>query len=490
MRRYLKKNILRLLFLFIFVSIIQFPSHANSGKPFVIKIQLNDDTINPITAEYIHNAIDQATNTGAECLIIQLDTPGGLLNSTRAIVKKILAANVPVVVYIAPSGSRAGSAGVFITYASHVAAMAHSTNIGAAHPVQLGEQGKQKDSWEGLRDVIRVLREKPGQTPSEIENDELQKETKREPIKTSDLPEKNESDQDILSGKILHDTVAFIRALAVERHRNVEWAVESVKESSSITETEALEKGVIDLIAGDLQDLLNKIDGRTVALFDRQVTLQTKGARIQEVPMQWRQKFFNILANPNIAYILLILGFYGLLYEVTHPGLGAPGVLGTIFLILAFFSMQTLPTNYAGLALVVLGLILFIAEALTPGFGLLALGGTVSMVLGSLLLFDPATPMIRVSISLIVAFTLTTAAITLFLMRVVFRAHSRKAMSGQEGLIGETAEVKIAITPQTPGKVFVHGELWNATADGDIEKGCQVIVEDVKGMNLKVKKAS
>lgn len=452
------------------------PMAVAQEKRAVYSIQLNDDTVNPVTAEYITKAIDRASRENAECLIIQLDTPGGLLNSTRLIVKKMLTSPVPIVVYIAPSGSRAGSAGVFITYASHVAAMAPSTNIGAAHPVQMGGQpAKESKDWKELRELIEELK---GDKPQKI--DRSKKETGK------DQPPS--SDDDPMSSKILQDTTAFIRAIAGEKNRNVEWAVESVTKSASITEQEALEKKVVEIIAADERDLLEKLEGRTVEVDGRSVTLHTAGASIQHIPMDARQQFFNVLANPNIAYILLILGFYGLLFEVTHPGTGIPGVLGAIFLILAFYSMQTLPTNYAGLALLVLGLVLFIAEAHTPTFGLLTVGGIICMILGSMLLFESVDPIMRVSKSAILAFSLTTAGITLFLLRSVLRAHKNKVLGGKEGLIGAVGVAQTHVSAKHPGRVFIHGETWNAFSDEEIKKDQEVTVLEVLGLSVKVKR--
>jgi membrane-bound serine protease (ClpP class) len=465
-------------------------------------IQLNDDTINPVTAEYIIKAIDRAQKADAQALVIKLDTPGGLLSSTRLIVKHILAAKVPVIVYIAPGGSRAGSAGVFITYASHIAAMAPSTNIGAAHPVQMGQEKKgdeQKDFWDGFKELMEQKEEEarkqagdqavpdaaqPGDKPTDdkpalVEKTEDQTQTREEDI---------HPDSDPMSSKILQDTVAFIRTMANQRGRNVEWAVKSVTKSSSITETEARTLGVVEIIADNDEDLLEKLDGRTVNMGDRRISLAVKDARLKYIPMDARQKFFNVLANPNIAYIFLILGFYGLLYEMTHPGFGIPGIMGLILLILAFYSMQTLPTNYAGVALILLGLILFVAEAFIPGFGLFTFGGIIAMGLGSLLLFDTAAPMMRVSVSIILALTLTTAAITIFLIRLVIKAQRSKIHGGQEGIVGEQGEVYKTIIPGQEGKVYVHGEIWNASADGEIPKGTKVEVIGISGMLLKVKK--
>ncbi|MCK5260360.1 MAG: nodulation protein NfeD [Candidatus Omnitrophica bacterium] len=446
-------------------------------------IQLDDDTINPVTADYIIEAIDRAYRENAQCLIIKMDTPGGLLSSTRMIVKKMLTSKVPIVVYIAPSGSRAGSAGVFITYASHVAAMAPSTNIGAAHPVQMGGSAPRRSGdWDELKKLIKDLRkakkitqEKKGGS-EELVEEGVQEE---EELKADDNP---------MESKLLQDTVAFIKAIAKERGRNVEWAIESVAKSASITSEEAIEKGVVEILAKSDEDLLKQLDGRGVVVNGEEVILKTKGAYIESIEMDSRQKFFNVLANPNIAYFLMILGFYGLLFEVTHPGFGVPGVLGIVFLILAFYSMQTLPTNYAGLALIILGLILLITEAYTPTFGVLTLGGLTCMILGSMLLFESTDPIMRVSKSAIIAFSLTTSAITLFLVRSVIVAHRAKVHGGQEGLIGGIGEAKTHFAPGKKGKVFVHGELWNAVSDEAVRKGDEVIVEEVEGLTVKIKK--
>jgi len=455
------------------------PAQAQAQRT-AYTIELNDDTINPVTAEYIAGSIEKAYQDNAVCLIIKLDTPGGLLNSTRLIVKKMLTSPVPVVVYIAPSGSHAGSAGVFITYASHVAAMAPSTNIGAAHPVQMGGEkpGKKSSEWGELRELIKELKGDRKATPADKKDSAKNDKTAKEEI----VP-----DEDPMGSKILQDTTAFIRAIATKKKRNAEWAVESVTKSLSITDQEALAKGVVEIVAVDEQNLLEQLDGRTVEVAGKIVTLQTKGALIEHIAMDARQQFFNVLANPNIAYILMILGFYGLLYEITHPGFGVPGVLGGIFMVLAFYSMQTLPTNYAGLALLIFGLVLLITEAFTPAFGLLALGGVVCLALGSMLLFESADPIMRVSKAAVLATSLTTAGITLFLLRSVLRAHRSKVLGGKEGLIGAVGTAETPLAPRRPGQVFVHGETWNAQSDEEINKGEEVVVLEILGLTLKVK---
>jgi len=436
--------------------LLTFPTESNQNKGIIITI--DDYVINPVIAEYIIKTIKKAESEKAECLIVELDTPGGLLNSTRRIVKAMLNADVPVIVYVAPSGSRAGSAGVFITMASHIAAMSPSTNIGAAHPVGIGKKDK---GWgETLKELLRS--------------------------KKDEEEEEKRSEEDIMSEKIMKDTIAWITTIAKKRGRNEEWARKAVEESASITEDVAIEENVVEIIAKNREELLGKIDGKRVSLLSGERVLNTKGLHIEIIPLTGRQKILNTLINPNIAYILMILGFYGLLFEVTHPGIGFPGIAGVICLILALYAFHTLPTNYAGIALIILGIVLFIAEVNVPSFGLLTLGGVVSMTLGSLILFDSPYSFLRVSLSIIIPLVLATAIITIFLIGAVIRAHRGKSVVGKDGLIGEEGICEVRIAPE--GKVFVHGEIWNAVSEEVIEKGEKVLVQDIKKMRLKVKK--
>lgn len=475
------------------LGVILFSSQSISGSNSNIQvIELKDDTINPATAEYIVKAIEGAQKVGAECLIIKLDTPGGLLNSTRLIVKKILTSKVPVIVYISPSGSRAGSAGVFITYASHIAAMAPSTNIGAAHPVNLGgksPKGKY-EKWDDLKEIIKDLRsiKRQGEDFNEDKETDLNNNPDDKLNSSGGNSFPKISDEDPMSSKILNDTVAFIKSIAQERNRNMEWGILSVTKSQSITANEALEKGVVELIAISDQDLLEKLDGREVVIDGKKILLETKNKNIEYIKMDARQQFFNVLANPNIAYYLMILGFYGLLFEITHPGIGVPGILGSIFLILAFYSMQTLPTNFAGLSLFILGLVLLVSEIYVPGFGLLTLGGSVCMVLGSMLLFESIDPVMQVSKAIIFSFTISTSFITFVLLRLVLKAQRSKHLGGREGLIGSIGEAHTQILPPKKGKVFIHGEIWTALSDVEINKGDPVCVTEVDGLILKVEK--
>lgn len=451
--------ILFVFFVFAFLTPLYYETFAKANQVYIIKIK--DDTINPITADYIIKSIDKAYQDNSECLIVELDTPGGLLTSTRTIVKEILSAKIPVCIYIYPSGSRAGSAGVFITYASHIAAMAPSTNIGAAHPVTLG--GGRRSIWDALKDLIDSFSKK-------------------------DKEEKDIENTDVMADKILNDTIAFIKSIAKERNRNVEWAERSVRESASITEEEALKNNVIEIIAKDEGDLLKQLDGRRVKIDNKTIVLKTKDASIAYIDMNSRQRFLNVLANPNIAYILLLLGFFGLLNEITHPGVGFPGVAGAICIILAFFSLQILPTNYTGLALIFLAIILFIAEAKVPGFGLLTLGGIVCMILGSLILFESPYKIMRVSLILVISSSLATAGITILLVGAVVKAYKRRIISGKEGLIGEIGQAKTDIGVDKEGKVFIHGETWNAIAHVEIKTGEKIKVVKVDEMSLIVER--
>ncbi len=392
-----------------------------------------DGVINPVSMEFVIKAVEQAEETGAQCFILKLDTPGGLGESMREMVKRMLASQVPVVVYVAPEGARAASAGVFITLAGHVAAMAPGTHIGAAHPVNLG--GQQMD-------------------------EEMAK-------------------------KVENDFAAFARSIAKQRGRNEEWAEAAVRESVSITSDEALEKQVIDLIAADLPELLEKIDGRTITIAGREVTLQTKDAAVTELAKGLRYRILDTITNPNVAYILMILGFYGLFFELSNPGAILPGVVGGICLILAFYAFQSLPINYAGLLLIVLAIILFIAEIMVVSHGILSIGGVIAMILGSFLLIESPQPYLRISLAVILPTVALTALFFLFVIGLAVRVHRRRRASGPEALIGQTGEAQTAIDPE--GSVFLHSEIWRAKSTERIEQGAEVEVVGLDGLTLDVR---
>ena len=434
-------------------------SSFSQGKPVYV-ITLSDEIINPVTAEYIEKSIEKAKQDGAECLIIELDTPGGLLTSTRTIVKSIMNSEVPIVVYVYPSGARAGSAGVFITLAGNVAAMAPSTNIGAAHPVELEEKRSSSESIEEILGKIFGKKEETGK--------------KKEKPPATPMEE-----------KILNDTKAWVQTIAAHRGRNEKWALAAVQESVSVTEEQAKSEGVIDLVASNLDDLLTKIDGRTIDMPQGKITLHTKGVPVIEMPMNFRLHALSVLAHPNIAYILLMLGFYGLLFEFTHAGAMFPGIAGTICIILAFFGLQVLPTNYAGIALIVMGIILFIAEVKIASYGLLTIGGLISLFLGSLILFASPYEFMRASLPVILSFVIATLVVAVFLTTIAVKSQRRKIKTGMEGLIGGIAEVKH--WDGKKGKVFIHGELWEAESDGELQEGKKAEIIAFKGMKLIVK---
>jgi len=407
----------------------------DAAAPHVDLISI-DGTINPAVDDFIRESIGRAKASEAKALIIQLDTPGGLLNSTRTIVKEMLGAEVPLIVYVAPSGAGAGSAGVFVTMAAHIAAMAPGTNIGAAHPVAGAGQ-----------EVKGVMGEK-------IEN----------------------------------FTASFSESIAQKRGRNTEWAIQAVRKSVAITEKEALKKNVIDIVARDVEDLLRQADGRKVDLNGKDVMLSVKNARIMRHEMSLKQRVLNTIADPNIAYILMMAGFLGLYMEFAHPGVFFPGIAGAICLLLAFASLQLLPINYTGLALILLGLGLLVGEAFFPNFGVLGIGGIVSLALGSLLLFD--TPISDFGVDRSIVFTAvgTVGSFVLAISYLVFRSQKATPALGKEGLIGQIGEVRGKLAPT--GRIFVHGENWSAQADGPIDVGEKVRVVGYDGMQLKVRRLS
>ncbi len=419
----------------IFACLLLFSTFPAAQESEVLVIGI-DGAINPASADYIKTGIQKAQSMDAECLVIELNTPGGLLNSTREIVKNILNSPLPVVVYVYPSGSRAASAGVFITLAAHIAAMAPGTNMGAAHPVTL--QGQQ-DS--------------------------------------------------IMMTKATNDAAAFIRTISEKRKRNVKWAEEAVRHSLSITETEALDKNIIDLVAENVRQLLQEADGKEVELPGGKVKLETANAKTVFFDMTLKQKILNVISDPNIAYILFMLGIYGLLFELYNPGAIFPGVIGVISLILAFYSLNTLPVNYAGLALIIFGIILFVLEVKIVSHGLLSIGGTISLVLGSIMLIDVESALEAVSISweVIILITGLTLLFFLFAIGLGIKAQRLKPSTGKEGLINEEGTALTKLNPA--GQVKIHGEIWEAeSVEGPISKNEKVVVVEVSNLILKVKK--
>jgi membrane-bound serine protease (ClpP class) len=411
------------------------PAAASATAAPVATIQI-EGVISPVTLRLVEQAIDRAQSQKAQALVIQLDTPGGLERSMRAIVQRMLNSSVPVVVYVAPTGARAASAGVFITLAAHVSAMAPATNIGAAHPVALGG-GVDKESLK----------------------------------------------------KIENDAAAFIRSVALERGRNADWAEKAVRQSVSVTEREALRLKIVDLIADSVPDLLEKIDGRTVKTPKGAVTLATRGATVMPIDIGFRDRFLNVITDPNVAYILMMLGMLGLFFELSNPGVVLPGVIGGISLILAFFAFQSLPINFAGLALIVFGIILLIAEIKVVSHGVLAIGGVISMGLGSLMLFDAPEAGFRISWWVIAPTVGITAGLFLFVLAAGMRALAARPVLGPSGMVGQTAVARGPLAPE--GQVAVQGEIWRAVSeDGAVEDGARVRIIDVQGLTLKVVKTA
>jgi membrane-bound serine protease (ClpP class) len=439
---------------------------ADAAKPFVYKLVV-DGAIHPASGELILDAIGRAEREHAEALLIQLDTPGGLLESTREIVKGMLASQAPIVVYVAPEGARAGSAGVFITLAAHVAAMAPGTNIGAAHPVGPGGQ-----------DISPASRREP------------------EAGAPADSGKGGQDGSDDLERKVVNDAVAFIRSIATERGRNADWAERSVRASVSIPAAEAVQERVVDLVAANEAELLQALDGRTVKVAGGTRTLHTANARVVEIEKGLRFKVLDTIANPNVAFILMMLGMYGLFFELASPGAILPGVVGAISLLLALFAFQTLPVNYVGLMLMLLAIVLFLAEIKVVSHGILTIGGAIAFLLGATMLFESPEPAMRVSWAVILPSLLVTVGFFVFAMAAALRARRARPTTGREGIVGLTGVVRARFEPQGPGaasghrgKIFVRGELWNAVADELLEVGEEVEVLSNDGLTLRVRKA-
>ncbi len=437
---------------------------GQTAEPVRVAVITVDGAITPVAAEYIEDAIKEADSAGDYLLVIKLDTPGGLMSSMRSIVKDILASPLPVAVYVSPSGGRAASAGVFITMAAHVAAMSPGTNIGAAHPVNIGGGG-----------FFGKKREEDG---------DGQKKEDKEPGASGEKEEKSLSDENIMARKVVNDTVAFIKSIAEKNGRNARWAERSVRESISSTEKEALKAGVIDLVAEDIDDLLEKMEGRTVVVSGKEMTLALSGAVVDERPMDLRHRILSTITDPNVAYMLMMLGIYGLFFELANPGVILPGVLGGIALVLAFFAFQVLPVNYAGILLIGLALVLFILEIKVVSYGMLSVGGIVSVFLGSIMLLRSVEPYYRISRVLIFGMTGFTALFFLVGLGLALKVQRRKPVTGTEGLVGETG---VAATDLSlSGKIRVHGEIWTAESKVQISAGQAVKVTGMEGMVLLV----
>ena len=412
-------------------------------------IQLTvEDAIGPAMADYIKRSFDNARQQGAQLIIIRIDTPGGLDSAMRNIIKDITNSSIPVATYVAPTGARAASAGTYILYASHVAAMAPGTNLGAATPVQIG-----------------------GISPPT--GGDKNKEKPTEP-----------TNADSMKRKIVNDAVAYIRGLAELHGRNQDWAEKAVREGASLTASKALKLNVIDIIATGTGDLLKQIHGRSVKVQGHSRTLQTTGLPIKSVEPDWRSRFLSVITNPNVAYILMLIGIYGLILEFSNPGAIVPGTVGAICLLLALYAFQLLPINYAGMGLILLGVALMVGEAFEPSFGILGIGGVIAFVIGSIILIDTEAPGFGINLAVIISFSISSALIFIFVVGMAIKARRRPVVSGREELINSEAIVLNDFDDK--GTISVHSEIWQALTKTPLHKGQHVKVTGSRGLILEV----
>jgi membrane-bound serine protease (ClpP class) len=432
--------------------LIALPAASGSGQVRLLEVS---DAIGPAVADYVVRGIDAAEAAGEPLLIIRMDTPGGLDASMREIIRRILAAEIPVVTWVAPSGARAASAGTFILYASHVAAMSPATNLGAATPVSIAPTGPGRD--------------RPDSAP---EKDK----------------EKDEADDGkpgtAMERKAINDAAAYIRGLAELRGRNVEWAVAAVREAASLSAEEAVQQNVIDLVVADLPALLEALDGRVVEVRERSVTLATAGLEVTARAPDWRSELLAIITNPNVAYLLMLLGIYGIFFELANPGAVIPGVIGVIALVLALYAFHVLPVNYAGVALVLIGMAFMVAEIFMPSFGALGIGGLVAFIAGSVILMDTEVSAFQLSLPLVAALALSSAAFMMLVASLALRQRRRPVVSGREQMIGSVGEALESFTGDGP--VHVHGERWLAHSDLPVTRGQAVRVLTIDGLKLEI----
>lgn len=450
MIRFIQRFILSLLFL---AGALLISASANNVSHPVFQLTIND-AIGPATDDYVERAIEMATQEHAALIIIRMDTPGGLDSAMRSIIKNITNSSVPVAVYVAPTGARAASAGTYILYASHIAAMAPGTNLGAATPVQIG-----------------------GISPTDFQ--------KGKDKTDKQAPENNKT---TLQKKVINDAVAYIRGLAQLRGRNQEWAEKAVREAASLPATDALKKNVIDIVANSTTDLLKQIDGREVFVQGQKLRLKTAGLTLKEINPDWRSRLLSVITNPNIAYILMLLGIYGLILEFYNPGSILPGTVGAICLLLAMYSFQLLPINYAGMALILLGIALMIGEAFAPSFGVLGIGGVIAFVIGSIILMDTDVPGFGIDISIIVTFAIVSIFLLVFVVGMAIKARRRPVVSGMEELLGR--EALVIEDFEQEGRVNIHSENWSAHCDTPLQKGQTVKVIGIDGLTLQVEPLS
>lgn len=420
-----------LFFFCVFLSVFVSFAYTHAGDVYTVQIS---SAINPPVAGFIKESITSSQKNKAEALLIQLDTPGGLDTSMRDIVKNIMEAPIPVIVYVSPSGARAASAGSIILMSAHIAAMTPGTNVGAAHPVNIG-----------------------GNKPDKI-----------------------------MEKKVVQDAEAYARSIALKKGRNAEWAAKSVTESVSVTAQEALSKKVIDIIAENIESLLSQIDGKTIEVKAGKTTLKTKGARLITIPMPVKYKFLSYISDPNVAYLLMMLGIYGILFELYSPGAIFPGIIGGISIILALYAFQTIPISFAGLALILLGILFFILEIKIISHGMLGIAGIASVVIGSIMLVDVPDSAFSISWKSIIVVAFLSAVFVFIILGFAVKSQLSKVKTGKEGLVGETGIARTDIDPT--GKVTIHGEIWQATSNKPVKAGEQIIVVSTDRLTVTVEK--
>ena len=453
-----------------------------------------DDAISVATAEFFITSLETAQERNARILVLELDTPGGLMVAMEDMIKAILASDVPVAVYVTPSGAKAASAGTYILYASHVAAMNRTTTLGAATPVSMGQAGgaaasigavllDEHETADGEGDETGEAQEEAGEGEAgegeSGEDGNSSEDAEESPGRTAE-----EIDAEAMKRKVVNDAVGRIRSLANRRGRNADWAEQAVREGVTLESEEAVEMNVADFIANDLTELLEKADGREVDVNGEMVLLQTAGAEVERLEPDWRTRFLSILTNPNVAYLLLIVGLYGLLLEGYNPGTWIPGVIGVISLLLAAYALSILPVNYAGLALMALGVGLIVAESITPSFGVMGFGGVVAFVVGSIILFDTGIPGFEAPLRVIGGVGLAAGLLMFGLVVVLARSRRRPVVSGAESLVGRRAVVLEDF--ESAGPVLVQGERWHATSESPVRKGQELYVQSVDRLRLEV----